>query len=302
MRSFFFLSILLSTALVAQVPTLEPGTLVDRANDRIYTMSPEGAVVALDIKTGNEIWKSLAGQKPLGLMGETLVVYEESKTEFSFLNAADGTRTPWSAVQTGLPQGTWQKVDDGLGRSLAFSFKNTEQGAEIYWQTLAKVVSPLPPGQVPRNTNAVGGALRLDGQNGIAASFDAAFPEAVPPLRLLKGTNRAPGVTGRQLTSVDREHILVSTLNNRNTAPLVYTWTLYDKAGTRIGTAKQGRSAQIFLVSDRYLVTLERPSLSRVGEEIVSFPLRLKVTDLTTAAVLWEKPIRDTAYRGPYPP
>jgi len=295
-------TVLLPVPLAAQSLLLEPGTLVDRAAERVYTMAPEGAVVALRLSNGEPLWQSDSAQKPLGLIGDRLLAYDERSRRVLFMSPTDGRSDEWPPVPLSIPQTAWHQIDDGLGRTLTFSFRGDGQGADLFWQTVTEVVPAIPPGQDPPAPRIASGGLRIDGRTGAVEATAERFPEPAKRLRLLSQQNRIAGIADRQLTSVDEDHILVSKRIGDDRQREKYRWTLYDRTGKQIGSTPSDRSADVFVVADQRLVTLARPAIRRAGNRYQEDPLRLRIVDLTTATILWERPIRDTAHHGPYPP
>src|SRR5579862_5959073 len=57
---------------------LGAGTVIDVEKERAYVMEPDGAVVALDLRTGKPIWKAPISGKPLALDRNALIVQAEN--------------------------------------------------------------------------------------------------------------------------------------------------------------------------------------------------------------------------------
>jgi hypothetical protein len=124
-----------------------------------------------------------------------------------------------------------------------------------------------------------------------------------------------------RLPSADGSHLLES----REMTPSDgdgYSFLVFSLAtGKLLGKAESPRSHAFFFVFNNLLVSESLPFARRVeskrgdedgdrdeGDEgdddagMVFEPRKLRAVDLASGAVVWERPLRDTAYRGPYPP
>jgi len=111
---------------------------------------------------------------------------------------------------------------------------------------------------------------------------------------------------GRELTfrypSANGRHLLTSKLVE--TDPHVkYLWVIFSlETGGRVAEVRNHSPAAWFFVSGSRLI-YESPLQRRLVDGAwAEEPRKLRAIDLVSGAELWNWPIRDTAYRGPYPP
>ena len=81
-----------------------------------------------------------------------------------------------------------------------------------------------------------------------------------------------------------------------------YRWTLSTRDGTALGEMISETSYLPFEVQDRVLLFVTGLRLTNnKGEVSVEMPT-LVAFDLAKGACIWTREIRDTVYRGPFPP
>jgi hypothetical protein len=107
-----------------------------------------------------------------------------------------------------------------------------------------------------------------------------------------------------QLPSADGRYLLVSTrVEPDPAAGQPYLWSVHAvETGNAVTRMRSEVSAVPFCVLAARLVHEARPSGRRVDGTWVERPLRLRAVELATGAEVWSRPLRDTAYRGPFPP
>jgi len=100
--------------------------------------------------------------------------------------------------------------------------------------------------------------------------------------------------------SSDGRHILASRpaptrAGNRGE----FMWSLFAlETGDRVGECRSPAPGGLFIVANSVLVQMLSRQSTFVDSRPADEPLRLRATDLTTGAALWEHPVRETAFRG----
>lgn len=135
-----------------------------------------------------------------------------------------------------------------------------------------------------------------DGAQRIVLKRWSAAGSVLPEVELFRG--RPIG----QWPSADRRHLLIS----ERVAPGErdeYRWNIYSlETGARVGQLRNRYSRAYFAVDGTRLIHDVWPYSQRVDGKMVEFNRQVQAVDLASGALLWRRPLRDTRYRGPYPP
>jgi hypothetical protein len=108
--------------------------------------------------------------------------------------------------------------------------------------------------------------------------------------------------SGRQFVSADGRQVLVSERIADDRTFDKYRWSLHTRDGALLGEVSSFVSYSPFAVYDSLLLFSTPPNARRIGEELRSEPLLMKAFDLRSGAEVWRHALRDTQYRGPFPP
>jgi hypothetical protein len=304
------------------VPALHDGVVVDAAAGVAYVMSREGGVDALDLTSGNVLWKNRDAAKPLALADGTLVAQarpdRNGALALVMLDTQKGNTKGRADVQ--IPESVRANIVDGPSQTFQVkAFATTSDSVAVTW-TAENVV---PQGYLPNVPEAPGsdaatakrvtaareaaeavrkplsGAARLDLKAGRAVTMPYEEAEQARPALAVE----AKAVGGaRQLTSLDGRHVLRSEPAPEASLRKPYRWTVITASGARVGTLDASVSMAPFVVSGSKILFVSQPSAFREEGKITETPLRLIAFDLRTGAELWTKAFVDSVYRGPFPP
>lgn len=307
------------------VPALHDGVVVDAASGVAYVMSREGGVDALDLTSGNVLWKNRDAAKPLALADGTLVAQarpdRNGALTLVMLDANKGATRGRTDVQ--IPEGLRANVVDGPAQSFQVkAFATSGDGMTVTW-TAENVI---PQGYLPTVPEApqadaanakrlaeareaaeaarqpMRGAARLDLESSRAVAMPYEEAEQARPAIAVTVVEAKAAGGARQLTSLDGRHVLRSEPSPEGGLWKPYRWTVTTAAGARVGTLDAPVSMAPFVVSDSKILFVTQPSASTVEGKIIESPLRLVAFDLRTGAELWNKAFIDSVYRGPFPP
>lgn len=155
--------------------------------------------------------------------------------------------------------------------------------------------APVQVGSVIAATQLVGGITSPSGRV-VLKRWAAAGGVALPDIELFRG----PHVV--RLRSADDRHLLIA--ERRAPGDLEeYEWSVVSlETGERVGQLRHHRSQARFFVAGRSLVLVEQPFARQEGGELIERPRRLRAVVLGSGSTVWERPLRDTAYYGPFPP
>lgn len=235
-----------------------------------------------------------------------------------------------------LPTGTRVTVDDTLEGSFAISARATTEDALLAWEYARSLQQGIRPGAIedaaggtppkpgeparseaarkvagaPAERTVSTGTVRVNASTGRAAAIapgDPAAAAAAVARRArtpdARGQERLATVPGTQYLSADGRHILTSERVADDRVWDKYEWTIFERAGgRRLGTIRSYRSQAPFVVVDTEIVYETGPFVRRLDEGLVDTPLQVRAVDLRNGRELWTRAVRDTAYRGPFPP
>jgi hypothetical protein len=106
-----------------------------------------------------------------------------------------------------------------------------------------------------------------------------------------------------QILSADGGHVLASERVADDSVWEKYLWTIYDRStGEPIGEFRTFRSLAPFFVSDSMVIYETPPAARQVQGNLIEEPLKIRAVNLPTGKEVWSREVRDTTYRGPFPP
>lgn len=304
----------------AAAAVLHDGVVVDFAKGAAYVASPEGGIDAVQLSTGNVIWKTRDAAKPLLVKDGALLAQGRPgpKGELTLVTLDTRQGAAKSRAEVAL-EGVRANLTDGPSQTFrAEAFVAADKSVVVTWvaeePTFRGMVPAPEDGLAPAKSAAVSvgrgrssrGAVQVDMARGRAVpmAFEKAQSLERPDLALrAEGIRvRGLGTTTREMTSLDGQHILKSERNPEGGLWTPYRWTVTDKAGRVIGTANAPVSLTPFLVSGTRILYMAMPSVRTEGDKAVQQPLRLVSMDLLSGTEVWNSEVVDSNYRGPFPP
>jgi hypothetical protein len=309
------------------------GVIVDGARSRVYVMNPEGGIDAVALSGGAVLATTTRGAKPLLLYGDALLAQAEGKDESNILSLVSLSTKDLElafTVDVPLPGGVQASVSDRLGASFYASARMDGDVIIVQWRSMQRTISAVPTrehGHISTGFARIDPAGRLiasgEGEpstpgnakeevlGGIAAPRCASDDlmaaiqydedqvtlrrwnkagEPLPEVRLFDG-----GLTFRNF-SRDCRHFLASKEANG------WHWYIYSVAsGQRLTEIQSSLPGEEFFVWEDSLI-YEAPAVEKLisGQFTMVQLHRLQAIDFN-GKELWARPIRETAYRGPYP-
>ena len=102
--------------------------------------------------------------------------------------------------------------------------------------------------------------------------------------------------------SADGRHLLASK-RIESSRPIEYLWSIYSvETGESVAQIRHSSPAAWFFLYGSSLIHASPPTSRLVNGKWINEPPKLRAIALENGAELWDRPVRDTAYRGPYPP
>lgn len=163
------------------------------------------------------------------------------------------------------------------------------------WLTTGAVAEPAAlAGEVFAATEVSGGSTTSSSQ--ISLKRWDSSGQSLPDLELLRG----PHVL--QLRSADGRHLLITERAAPGDAE-EYEWSVFSLVtGERVGQLRHRQSHSRFFVSGQTLVLIEEPYGLLVDKQLVLAPRQLHAVVLNSGSTVWERPLRDTSFKGQVPP
>jgi hypothetical protein len=206
-----------------------------------------------------------------------------------------------------LPDVVKPLLDDRLGErfriaSVAGAIGEFSWRYETEPRRGALLDAPLAPGASPKTERQ--SVTVLEGGFVVDVPRATATPVAIDQLAPGRGAIEGrwlPSEDGRQFLSADGRHVLASE-RNPDGGWFRYTCTIYLREGLRLGEMQAPVSYAPFLVTaGNRLITISGESLRLVDDAYREEPLRISAFLLGSNEPAWEHPVRNVAYRGPYP-
>jgi hypothetical protein len=294
---------------------LRPGVIVDLKENRIYLMSPKQTVEAVDINAGQTLWRTDDAAKPLAVGGGLLVCQADASAtrnnlNLVILNAQNGRSVSKHSVA--LPSQVSTQIDDALSSRFSTRAVTVGDDSFVSWEHQTFPVRGAPPlpdesGQVraAEQPQQISGTVKLDIRTGDASMLEpAAVPRAVRDAwpKILTSTPGAPPDPTQRI-SIDGNHTLKSKRIGDDSVWDKYQWTIIDnETEDEIGQLRSYLSQSGFVVVDSRIIFETGPYMRNTESGLVEEPLMVRMVDLRSGDQVWSRPVRDTVYRGPFPP
>ena len=322
-----------AAAAAAQPPSgstveLRPGVVIDPERRVAYVMNPRGGIDAVGLSGGELVWHSDDAARPLASSGDVVVAQAEppkrraqaaNELQVRVLDARTGRQRV--AIEQTLPPGTRANVVDTAEGAFAVRARSTPAEATLAWEFVEAPRQGVPPGTfdasgalnteqrpAPEAAQAKSpsttGVVRVDLRSGKASSLQPGeeLPAWAQRRADVPAEQRVASIPGDQFLSADGRHVLTSTRVADDRVFDKYQWTVFERNGRRLGTLRDYRSHAAFIVVGSSIVYEIGPFERRTERGVVTEPLRVRAVDLSKGEEQWARAVRDTEYRGPFPP
>jgi hypothetical protein len=322
-----------AAAAAAQPPAggtveLRPGVVIDPERRVAYVMNPKGGIDAVGLGRGELVWHSDAAAKPLASSGDVVVAQAEppkpgaqsNELRVRVLDARTGQQRV--AIEHALPAGTRANVVDTAEGAFAVRARSVPTEATLAWEFVEAPRQGVPPGTFDTsgalNTEqrpapeaaqvkspSTTGVVRVDLRSGRASSLPPgeSLPSWAQRRADVPAEQRVASIAGDQFLSADGRHVMTSARVADDRVLEKYEWTVFERSsGRRLGTLRDYRSNAAFIVVGSSIVYEVGPVERRTERGLVTEPLRVRAVDLSKGAEQWARAVRDTTYRGPFPP
>ncbi|WP_146151742.1 hypothetical protein [Ahniella affigens] len=293
---------------------LSPGVLVDTETGLAFAANRNGFTQQLQLSDGTSIWTSPEQAFPLGVADGFLVALARAEAPGSanVLLMDPNTGNVADRISVDLPEPVSASFFPQPGQRFEATLQDTEEGMRFYWRHEVRALRGAAMVELDAGGNEVinpvtvtSGAFDLvahqNRQLAIPVRADVAPP--VAPTIALQGAERIPGIAGEQYRAADDRHVLSPEAKPHDALRQIYTWSVYDRDGNRVGHYTSPYARAPYLVRNSQLILREQPfAHAGTNGQWQEHSTRLVVADLQTGRELWDFEILDHQYRGPTPP
>jgi hypothetical protein len=303
---------------------LRPGVIVDPARQQVYVMSPDGGIKAVELARGRTVWITQGAAKPLGVVAGRLIGQAEPGRENSLkIVVLDKVTGRQETVRTrSMPPDVRPSVAETARGEFEVMVQPEDNDALVVWEFRKRPVRGVhpdtedmlspPDDATPRpqvdedDDGTQSGSFRLDLDTGAMTPGVAPEPEARgldENAMLLAADERVPGLPPTQFLSADGRHVLTSERIGDDRVWEKYLLTISEReTGQRVGSFRSHLSTVSFFVTDSQVVYETGPYSRRSKSGVVEEPLKIRAVDLRNGQEAWSQEVRDTTFRGPFPP
>lgn len=290
--------------LLAGVPSavhglsLQSGVVVDTNAQRVWLMHPDSAVEQVDIRNGKTDWRSSDGAFPVSFDDTAVLVLrdgaEPGTLAYALIDRVSGKQV--AADELALPGSARALVEERLGER--FELKAAVGG--LSWTYRSQTVQGALMEEDESATKAASTTL----QGAITVDWAQRRLQSVPDSAVKATTELAPEI-GQPAANGPRTFRSASDryrLKSERQEDGRYRWQILTAEGAPVGDMLSDYSYRPFEVVDGKLLYVRLLEVLAVaGQGQINAPT-LVAYDLKAAKTVWTREIRDTEYRGPYPP
>jgi hypothetical protein len=231
-------------------PVLLPCGVADAAGRTGYLSNPTGGIDAVDLVTGDLLWKTDEAQRPLLVVGDRLYAQAGLKRNRIRVLAFDvGKKGECVLESDAVVLPPWVVVGEAPGRSFTARWRPDKDQLLLFWEAHAWPVGPKKtPADLEERKDARG-AVRIDLHTGKVTELTETPPAPpTPPRELEKLTVRWQGVVGKAFKA------LVLDSDGVKQRLVLRSWSLVDgAAGPEKELLTGKRLIALATVDDRFL-------------------------------------------------
>jgi hypothetical protein len=300
---------------------LFPGVIVDINRGLAYVMNTDGGIDAVNLQNGSTTWSTTAAEKPLALVNERLICQAPSTQPTAELKIVILDVTQNGSVITSasisLPSGVHVAIDQTLTSTFTTRAGIVDGDVFLSWEYMHQPVQGVPPPDLqsvkkkelpaePIMRRSEKGTLRINPSSGrmsVLSDTETGLAPSIKAVPDIPAAERLKDLPQPQFLSADAAHIMVSIAVADNNTWNRYRWTIYDRASAeKVAETDNHLSFAPFFITGNRLIYITNPYSRRTEKGLIDEPLKLRCLNMQDGSELWSKPVRDTAYRGPFPP
>jgi len=289
------------------------GAIVDTTNEMVFFSHPNKGIVAISINSGELIWHYDKATRPILLRDGQLIaqadVTSKGKIILVALDSSSGTILSQKTLMA--PSNILASTSEGLEHKFNINANyDTNPLGEIEWSYSYKMAQGIPPqiniSEIPKDKKTYGqiNLRHTKTPSGISLLDDAklkTLPQKPLSEMIAIAGKYLQQVDGRQFTSLSKNYILVSQINDKLSTWEKYKWDIYDKNNQLLGSFLHHNSYRPFEVVDDTVLFVTLPAINAESKEVIHYPLMINAYSLSTGTPKWTSEVKDHQYNGPYP-
>ncbi len=282
---------------------LRPGVVFDAETSLVVVMQPEGGIEAVQLAQGETLWITEDTDKPLLILRDRMLAQTETEDGALVLSVVQlGSGELLNRLRVELPDGVLAIIEDRLDRTFSLKAQRFEDAVLVRWTEVFKPVAAVQ--RLQRDPVTTQGLFRVDLDADQAEplnldEYTRIFADLTPDLL---DNERMLDVPGVQFRSASGNVVMTTEQTADNRTWDKYLWTIWDPiSGEPIGRLNDFQRFSNFAVLGSTLLQDVPPHMRVIDQKPVSNPLSVRAIDLNDGREIWQRPVRDTTYRGPLP-
>jgi hypothetical protein len=271
-----------------------PSGLADAAGRTGYLTMTRGQVEAIDLQTGDTLWKCDAAHRALLIVGDRLFAFTRPGDKVRIV-ALDVRAKGEVVLETDpLPLPSWSALRDEPGQSFRWQARTQAEYLEVFWEARAWYAGRerATPEREAAARKQAGGLLRIHLLTGRVQATSAEFPAtpaALPPVALRESVRWSGAMDGWIFALVVDQNSVGQTATLR-------TWNAKTNQEAPARTILKGRRLQVVPgLGDRHLFLRDSlPSPADMQTE----PVRWHIWSLDRGEVVGKVPYEPGSHAG----
>ena len=306
--------------------SIADGVVYDPQHNRVFIMLPNGGIRAIDVETGQALWTTRQADRPLAVVaGRVVGQIDAPQTRKTLglivIDSQSGERLATGSQE--LPGSFSPAVNETLQGRFDIDARTAGADLMVRWEFKERPARALPPGVAeplparfaspapldsPERVGTTAGVFTMNLTSGKTHSLNLTVPASPPraETRALQPNQWVPDLPGDQFLTKDGRHIAVSHRSANVKDWEKYTIAVYDRKTKQ----SKGRfrcfvaAPPLLVVQGTRVLWLSEPYQHRPSADAAmqSKPRQLHCVRLSNGSSLWAHEVRDTSYRGPFPP
>jgi hypothetical protein len=292
---------------------LSPGAVLASSSGLLYVSHPDKGIDAISIESGEVVWHSDDAARPVLIRDGQLLAMANAKKkgEINMVSFDSNSGTILSKKTLEVPSTVIANASEGLDHKFKISANyETNPLGDIQWNHSYKLAQGIASIQ---DLNAVPKDNKTYGQIKFSQSKMESGKSALSDLTLKILTQKPNPKSvaiegkflqqkdGRQFTSLSKNYVLVSQVNDNLSTWARYKWDIYNIKNKSLGSFTHHNSFRPFEVVGDTVLFVTYPMINAQEDKVIRHPFMVNAFSLSSGNKKWSKEIKDHKYQGPVP-